>query len=176
MSTYSRTRAIGAVALTLLPLALASAAGPSWTSASSPSASAACNALNFPAVSSTTGSTNGIVGAFAPGDRVTLTVTLGTATSSSVSIVGNSTGTPVLAGPLVGAGSISYVATNALPAGSIGIGYFVNSTTPAQSTVNVAMACADGPPPVVPVWAPVTGVLAALALFGLGAARLRRRR
>ena len=172
----TRTQLAAALALTLLPFTLSSAAG-AWTAAPSLAASASCNQLNsFGTATGTDGSTNGQPGAFQLGDRVTLTVTLGTATTSNVTIVGNSTGTPVLAGPLIGAGTISYDVPAVLPAGSIGIGYFVNSTTPTQSTVNVTIACADGPSRAVPVWAPLTGVIAALGLLGFGVARLRRRR
>ncbi|TAG47042.1 MAG: hypothetical protein EAZ30_10685 [Betaproteobacteria bacterium] len=101
----------------------------------------------------------------------TLTVSLGTATSSSVSIVGNSSGVPVLAGPLVGAGTLTYLVNGPLPA----VGYFVNTTTPTGGTVNVSIACADAPPTSVPVGSPLSMALGALALIGFGAFRLRRR-
>lgn len=88
-------------------------------------ASAVCQSANsFPVYTGATGLTAGIGStAFVTGDRVSITVELGTATSSSVAIVGNSTGTPVLAGPLTGAGTLSYTVNGPLPAGSIGIGY-----------------------------------------------------
>ena len=60
-------------------------------------ASAVCQSANsFPVYTGATGLTAGIGStAFVTGDRVSITVELGTATSSSVAIVGNSTGTPV---------------------------------------------------------------------------------
>lgn len=163
--------------LAALPLTTSLAAG-GWSSNPSVAASSSCNSLNtFGTATGVTGNgTNGQPGTFSVGDSVTLTVTMGTATSSSVSIVGNSTGTPVLAGPLVGAGSISYKVTGPLPSGSIGIGYFANSTTPTNGTVNVTITCGDAPSAPIPVWSPVAMGAAALGLLSFGLLRLRRRR
>lgn len=141
------------------------------------SASAACQATNtLPIGSGSTGLTNGNPTlSFAPGDRVSISVTMGTATSSSVSIVGNSTGTPVLAGPLTGPGTLSYTVTGPLPAGSIGIGYYVNSTTPTGGTVTVAISCADAPS-MVPAWGPLGAGMVTFAAALMGVLTLRRRR
>ena len=130
-----------------------------------------CQQLNFPPTSATTGSTSGVLGSFAPGDHVTLTVALITATTSSVGIVGSPAGTPVLAGPLIGAGSISYDVTGPLPAGAGGIGFFVNSVSPSDTTITVSMSCTEG----VPVWPPVMFALAAVTMLGAGVLSLRRR-
>ncbi len=163
--------------LAALPMTTSLAAG-GWSSNPSVAASGACGTLN--ALGTTTGvavnGTNGVGGTFTSGDYATVTVTMGTATSSNVTIVGNSTGTPVLAGPLVGAGSISYKVTGPLPSGSIGIGWFVNSTTPANGTVNVTVTCGDAPVPPIPVWSTASLGAAALGLLGFGLLRLRRRR
>ncbi len=142
-----------------------------------PAASAACQTLNaFPPSTGAAGTTNGNPTlAFVPGDRVSISVTMGTATSSSVSIVGNSTGTPVLAGPLTGPGTLSYTVNGPLPAGSIGIGFYVNSTTPQGGTVTVAISCADAPS-IVPAWGPLGAGLVTFAAAMIGALTLRRRR
>lgn len=92
-----------------------------------------------------------------------------------MAIVGNSTGTPVLAGPLTGAGTLSYTVNGPLPAGSIGIGYYVTSTTPQDGTVTVAISCADAPK-IVPAWGPLGAGLATVAAAMIGALALRRRR
>lgn len=123
-----------------------------------------------------TGATNGHIGTFAPGDFVTISATLGTATAASYRIVDNSTGSPTstLAGPSGVPGSLSYTVTGPLPAGAIGIGFYIDS---ANGSVNIAASCggAAGPVPTLSQWNLV--VLALLtALAGLGALGLSRRR
>jgi len=122
-----------------------------------------------------TGATNGRVGAFAPGDFVTISATLGTATAATYRIVDNGSGLPTstLAGPSAVPGSLSYSVTGPLPAGAQGIGFFIDS---ANGTVNIAASCsaAVGAVPTLSQWN-----LAALALLtalaGLGALGLTRR-
>jgi hypothetical protein len=118
------------------------------------------------------GSTNGVVGVFAPGDTVTITATLGTATAATFRIVGNSTGSPGLAGPAAVPATLTYTVTGPLPAGSIGIGYFIDT---ADGSVVIAASCVN-----VPIVIPTTsnGVLAAIALLlaASTALYLRRRR
>lgn len=166
-----------AAALVVLPTTAPLAAGGGWTSSPSTAASASCNSLNGFGTQTgvVTGGTNGQVGTFLPGDTVSLTVALGTATTSNVTIVGNGNGTPVLAGPLVGAGTISYNVTGALPSGSVGIGFFVNSTAPANGTVNVTISCKDAPVAPVPVWSSISMMTVTMGLLGFGLLRLRRR-
>lgn len=89
-----------------------------------------------------TGSTNGIPGSFAPGDTVTITVTLGAATTGSFRIVGNSTGSVTLAGPTSIPGTLTYTVTGTLPVGSIGIGFYIDA---ADGSVNVSASCTDAP-------------------------------
>ena len=115
--------------------------------------------------------TNGSLAPFNDGDHITLTVSMNTATTSSVSIVGSASGTPVLAGPLIGAGSISYDVTNPLPPLSNGIGFFVNSVTPPSSFINITMTCTNS----IPVWPPVVFLLAIASVLGLATLMLRRR-
>jgi hypothetical protein len=159
----------------LLPVGAASAA---WERAPGGlAASTDCQAIS--SISGTypgTGATNGQVGTFAPGDFVTISATLGTATTATYRIVDNASGAPssTLAGPSGVPGSLSYTVTGPLPAGSIGIGFFIDS---ANGTVNIAASCsgAVGVVPTLSQWNLVAlAVLAALA--GLGALRLRRSR
>ena len=162
------------VAVALLPgsPALAASPAPGWSSRTAASFECAQLARTAPQTGAVAGTTDGVFGSFAPGDVITLTVGLGTATSSSVTIVGDSDGDPFLAGPLIGPGSISYTVTGPLPAGAVGIGYYVNSTTPQNGTVNVQIACQDTPR-VVPTWSPFA---AGITITLLGLAGWRRRR
>lgn len=118
------------------------------------------------------GDTDGIPGIFFPGDTVTITATLGTATAATFRIVGNSTGIPGLAGPAAVPATLTYTVTGGLPAGSIGIGYYIDT---ANGTVNITASCVN-----VPIQVPTTSnwVLAAMALLlaGSTALYLRRRR
>jgi hypothetical protein len=104
--------------------------------------SAECGFIPFIGGTYSAGGTNGIVGPFASGDHVTITVTFGTATAATFSIVGSGLGTPVLAGPSNAPGKLSYTVTGALPPGSLGIGFFIHS---ANGTVNVTATCGDAP-------------------------------
>lgn len=131
-----------------------------------------CTGINlFTTTAYTAGATNGSLSPFNDGDHITLTVSLNTATDSSVSLVGSASGTPVLAGPVIGAGSVSYDVTNPLPAGSNGIGFFVNSVTPPSSLVNVTLTCTEG----VPVWPPIVFFVAASGVLAIAVMMLRRR-
>src|SRR5208282_4477044 len=96
----SRTGAalLFALAGILLPLSQAQAA---WVQAEGISNTCAAFGTDVPpATGLVTGSTNGEVSStFSAGDYITISATLGTATSGSFAIVGNSTGSPVLSGP-----------------------------------------------------------------------------
>jgi len=89
-----------------------------------------------PATGLTTGSTDGLPATFSTGAFITISATLGTATAGSFSIVGNGSGSPVLSGPTAIPGTLSYLVTGPLPAGSIGIGYYIDSAT--GGTVNIS--------------------------------------
>jgi hypothetical protein len=82
--------------------------------------------------------TAGWVGTFAPGDVITVSVELGTATSGSFRIVGNSEGTVTLEGPSSIPGTLSHIVTSVLPADSIGVGFFIDSS---DGTVEVTASC-----------------------------------
>lgn len=86
------------------------------------------------------GATNGIPGTFTVGDTVQIGATFGTADAATFRIVGNSAGSVTLAGPLAVPGTLSYTVTGPLPAGSIGIGWFIDT---ANGTVNIAASCSN---------------------------------
>lgn len=155
----------------LLPLSQAQAA---WVQAEGISgACAVFSAAVPPATGLTTGSTNGEVGTFNAGDYVTISATLGTATSGTFTIVSNDTGTPVLAGPRSIPGTLNYLVTGPLPPGSIGIGYFIDSAT--GGTVNIS-ATSCGLEPTVPTTSRVGLFVMASLLFLIGLLAARRSR
>jgi hypothetical protein len=139
--------------------------------ASSALAQSACAAISsISGVAAGAGATNGIPGTFLPGDTVQIAATFGTADAATFRIVGNSTGSPTLAGPIAVPGTLSYSVTGPLPAGSIGIGYFIDT---ANGTVNIAASCTNATS--VPTLAEWNVVLLALALLTAGWAVIRRR-
>jgi hypothetical protein len=155
----------------LLPLSQAQAA---WVQPQG--ISGACAVFSSavpPATGLTTGSTNGEVATFNAGDYVTISATLGTATSGTFAIVSNATGTPVLSGPRSIPGTLNYLVTGPLPPGSIGIGYFIDSAT--GGTVNIS-ATSCGPEPAVPTTSRLGLFAMALALFLIGLVAVARSR
>jgi hypothetical protein len=155
----------------LLPMSRAQAA---WAQPEGVSGACALFSTTVPrATGLTTGSTNGEVATFNAGDYVTISATLGTATSGTFAIVSNATGTPVLSGPRSIPGTLNYLVTGPLPPGSIGIGYFIDSAT--GGTVNIS-STSCGPEPAVPTTSRVGLFAMALVLFLIGLVAVGRSR
>lgn len=181
-SRISRTLAlpVAASALALMLSAGSLTAHAAWGGPASghtlKAGSAFCTQFNnqfSPPVDASSGDTNGDYGTFAPGEVITLTVAAGTSTGSSVSLVYDSDPTAVLAGPLSGPGTLTYTIPAVSPTG---MGYYVHSVTPDTSQIQVSMTCTAKPVTPVPVWGPLGGLLSTLALGGLAAFGLRRKR
>jgi hypothetical protein len=105
-------------------------------------ASAECDLVSLISGTYGSGATDGILGAFAAGDTITIKVTLLTATSGAFRIVGNDAGSVTLAGPSSVPGTLTYTVTGSLPVGSIGVGFFIDA---ADGTVSVEASCTDAP-------------------------------
>jgi hypothetical protein len=118
------------------------------------------------------GATNGIVGIPPAGQQVTMTATLGTASAGTFRIVGDPAGTVTFAGPTAIPGTLGYATTGTLPAGAIGVGYFID--TAVGGTVNVTASCGAIQVPTMSQWGLMLTSAILLALGG--AALLRRRR
>jgi hypothetical protein len=134
-------------------------------------AGTACQAIqSISGTASGTGATNGIPGIFLPGDTITISAALGTATAGVFRITGNFTGVPTLAGPANAPATLTYSVVGPLPPGSIGVGYFVDS---ANGTLIITASCTN-----VPFQIPATSTwgLAALALLIGGSTLLYLRR
>lgn len=134
--------------------------------------SAAC--LQIPQISGTAsgaGATSGIPGVFSPGERVTISATLGTATAATYRIVGEPAGAVTLAGPANVPGSLSYTVTGPLPPPSIGIGWFLDTT---NGTVNITATCALAPVEPVPTLSTYGLVATMLLLVAFAGWRTRR--
>lgn len=85
------------------------------------------------------GETNGDFGGLGAGEVVTMTATLGTATSGAFRIVGDPTGTNTLAGPSGIPGTLTFTSNGTLPGTSVGVGWFVDAAN--GGTVNIAVSC-----------------------------------
>jgi len=117
------------------------------------------------------GATNGVTGTPPPGQQVTMSATLGTATAGTFRIVGDPPGTVTYAGPTAIPGTLNYTTTATLPPGAIGVGYLIDSAT--GGTVNLTASCA---PAQVPATSTSSLLAMAALLLLLGAARLYARR
>jgi hypothetical protein len=94
-------------------------------------------------VASLPGQTSGSVGIPNPGETYTLVVTPTTSKSISIAMVGNGIGAPVLDGPSSAPVTLSYTVPAAgLPAGSIGVGYYVFAGD--DGSVLVEASCTAG--------------------------------
>ncbi len=144
-----------AVLIGLCGLSLGLAASGAWAQSS-------CGLISsISGVAAGAGATNGIAGTYLPGDTVHIAATFGTADAATFRIVGDPAGTVTLAGPLAVPGSLSFTVTGPLPAGAIGIGYFINT---ANGTVNIAASCSNTTAvPTLSEWSELLLVLALLA-------------
>jgi hypothetical protein len=91
------------------------------------------------------GDTNGTFGTINAGEVVSVTISLGTATTGSFRIVGDPAGAITLGGPGAIPGTLTFSGT--LPSGAVGIGFFIDS---ANGTVIVTASCSGGDEPRVP--------------------------
>jgi hypothetical protein len=119
--------------------------GPASASAAvTPSATAgSLECANFSSIVSGSfsgaGFTNGEFGSFAPGDLITISASLGTATTGTFRIVGDPSGAVTLGGPAGLPGVLTYAVTGPLPSGSAGIGYFIDT---ADGSGTISASCA----------------------------------
>ncbi len=138
-----------------------------------PAGNACQNMSLISGTATTTGDTNGIPGVFFPGDTITISGALGTATAASFHIAGNSTGIPILAGPANAPVTLTYtVPGSGLPPGSIGVGWYVDST---NGTLVITASCVNVPPAPVPTMSSWGLAVLALMLAGSTLLYLRRR-
>lgn len=100
---------------------------------------------NLSATGLTAPTTNGNFGTLNAGAVVTMTTTLGTATTGTFRIVGDPGGVVTLAGPATIPSTLTYVGTGTLPAGSVGVGYYIDTS---NGTVNITASCAYSSEPV----------------------------
>jgi hypothetical protein len=163
--------AIGALALDAQPTDPWSRAG---ARASAPPSGDVCSQL--PGLSATgllAGDTNGDFGTLAAGESVTMTATLGTAGSGSFRIVGDPGGVDTLAGPASIPGTLTFVSNGALPGGSVGVGYFID--TAAGGTVDIAVKSSCVPAQVPATSVSTLALIAALITLGAGTVLVVRR-
>lgn len=168
-----------ALVLALSTITSVHAAGGSWGGAQ-PAAVSDCPVLNAQLVSSSSQPANssnlGRSGTFTVGDRITVTATLPAGTTAAAfRIVGDPNGVVTLAGPANAPATLVYNVTGPLPAGSVGIGVFIDAVT--GQSVTIQGSCVNIPS-IIPAWsflgAATTG--GAVALIGLMAAFRRSRR
>lgn len=95
-------------------------------------------------VSGYNGATAGIEGTPFPGETFTLVVTLEPQASSNIALVGDDDGDPILDGPADAPVTLSYtVPEGGLPAGSIGVGYYMFAGN--EGNVNIVASCVPAP-------------------------------
>ncbi len=140
-----------------------------WNSPKAPGPPDVC--LLLPALSAAgrvTGNTNGDFGTLGAGQSVTMSATLGTATSGTFRIVGDPGGVNTLAGPSGIPGTLTFTSNGKLPGTSVGVGYFIDAANGGTVNITVTSSCALSSVPI-PTTSPsaLLVMAACLALGGL---------